>query len=365
MVGTTISGSESLEDFKARRKYAHVLRNTPEGRRKVMKRAIGFVALIFVLSGSAPGVVLAQDAGEQVGVSPWGPEDEIGTLNMMTDTTRLEILSRISAGRVYDLSVEYFVGMPSFYGRGDPRFHYALTHTPRGNAVDDPTAIGPEMNEKIIYTGDVVSMYTHMGTHVDALNHFGLHGKIWNGFSADEHLGDKGWHKTGAETIPPVVARGVLIDVAAAKDLDVLPDAYKITAHDLEEALERQGTELESGDVVLIRTGRMKYYYDAEKYMNNSPGLVLEAVKWLVEEKGAMMLGADNLSFEILPSEIPDNWIPVHTYLLAEKGMVFLEVVNLEGVARDRVYEFAFIGGSLKFRGASAAPMRPLAIPIK
>ena len=329
-----------------------------------MKRVIQVATLVFVWVGSIPGV-LSQEVREQVGVSPWGPEDEIGTLNMMTDATRSEILSRISGGEVYDLSVEYFVGMPSFYGRGDPRFHYALTHTPRGNAVDDPTGIGPEMNEKIIYTGDVVSMYTHMGTHVDALNHFGLHGKIYNGFSADEHLGDKGWHRTGAETIPPVVARGVLIDVTAAKGLDVLPDAYKITARDLEEALELQGTRLEPGDVVLIRTGRMKYYYDAEKYMNNSPGLGLGAAKWLVEEKGAMMLGADNLSFEIRPSEIPGNWIPVHTYLLAEKGMVFLEVVNLEDVARDKVYEFAFIGGSLKFRGASAAPMRPLAIPIE
>ncbi|MEE8350275.1 MAG: cyclase family protein [Acidobacteriota bacterium] len=330
-----------------------------------MKRVIQFAALGLVLLGSLSEGIRAQESGEQVGQSPWGPGDEIGTLNRMTETTRLEILSRVSSGKVYDLGVEFFVGMPSFYGRGDPRYHYALTHTPRGNAVDDPTGIGPEMNEKIIYTGDVVSMYTHMGTHVDALNHFGLNGRIWNGFSADEHLGDRGWKKAGAETIPPVVARGVLIDVAAAKGLEVLPDAYKITARDLEEALESQGTSLDGDDVVLIRTGRMKYYYEAEKYMSNSPGLGLAAVKWLVEEKKAMMLGADNLSFEIRPSEIPDNWIPVHTYLLAEKGMVFLEVVNLEELARDQVYEFAFIGGSLKFRGASAAPMRPLAFPIK
>ena len=78
--------------------------------------------------------------------------------------------------------------------------------------------------------------------------------------------------KTGGETIPPVVARGVLIDVATAKGLDVLPDAYRITARDLAEALEGQKTQLHGGEVVLIRTGRMGYYYDAEKYMNNSPG---------------------------------------------------------------------------------------------
>ncbi len=97
-----------------------------------MKRTFQESALVLVLAGSAFGVILAQDAPGQVGVSPWGPEDEIGTLNMMTDTTRLEILSRISSGKVYDLSVEFFVGMPSFYGRGDPRFHHALTPHPAG-----------------------------------------------------------------------------------------------------------------------------------------------------------------------------------------------------------------------------------------
>ena len=302
----------------------------------------------------------------RAGVSPWGPDDQIGTLNLMTDRSRLAILQRIASGTVYDLSVDYYVGMPSWYALGDPRYQYHLTHTPRGTAVDDPMAVGRAMNEKVSYTGDAITMYTHMGTHIDALNHFGLHGEIWNGFAADEHVGDRGWQRAGAETIPPIIGRGVLIDVAAAKGLPELPASYRITPDDLRQALAAQGTRLEPGDVVLVRTGRMAHFHgDNRRYMDEPPGLGLAAARWLIEDKGAMTLGADNLSLETFPVETADNWVPVHTYLLAERGVPFMEVVNLEELARDRVYEFAFIASSLKLRGASGAPMRPIALPIR
>ena len=301
----------------------------------------------------------------EVGVSPWGPTDEIGRLNLITSESRADILSRIDGGAAYDLSVEYFIGMPSWQMGGDPRYQFWMTHTPRGTVVDDPRQMGREMNEHITYTGAAVSMYTHMGTHIDALNHFGLNGKIWNGFSAEEHVGDRGWKVTGAETIPPIIARGVLIDVAAAKGVDMLSDSYRITRQDLVDALGRQRVDLEEGDVVLIRTGRMQLYEDAVAYMANSPGLGIEAARFLAEESGAMIVGADTLSFEVHPSELEDNHVPNHTYFLSQHGTPILELVYLEELSNDAVYEFAFIGGSLKLRGADAAPIRPVAIPVR
>ena len=306
----------------------------------------------------------AQDE-ETVGASPWGKEDEIGTLNMMTEQSRLNALSSIGSGRAYDLSVEYFVGMPSFDALGDPGYQYWLTHTPDGTVVDNPNGMGTAMNQKVSYTGDAISMYTHMGTHIDALNHFGLDGKIWNGFTPEEHLGDKGWKRTGAETIPPIIARGVLIDVATYKGSQVLSKNYRITVQDLKLTLKKQQLKLERGDVVLIRTGQAEFYQDASKYLDNFPGISLDAVKWLVEEKEIMLLGADNLSLEAFPSEREDNYVPVHTYLLAEKGVMFIEQMFLEELAKDQIYEFAFIAASLKLRGASGSPMRPIAIPVK
>lgn len=301
----------------------------------------------------------------EVGVSPWGPEDEIGRLNLMTAASQAAVLARVDGGRAYDLAVEYFVGMPSWHEIGDPRYQFWMTHTPHGTVVDDPIGVGEAQNRHVSYTGAAISMYTHMGTHIDALNHFGLDGKIWNGFDAREHLGDRGWKKTGAEKIPPIIARGVLIDVAGAKGVSMLPDGYRVRKADLVDALAKQRVNLQTGDVVLIRTGRMQIYEKAAEYMKNPPGMSVDAARYLVEEGGAMVVGADNLSFETFPPEAEGNYVPVHTYLLAQQGAYIIELANLEALARDRVYEFAFIATPLKLRGADAAPLRPIALPFR
>jgi kynurenine formamidase len=307
----------------------------------------------------------AQAAERQAASSPWGPDDELGRLNLMTTASKRAVLSKLGAGRVYDLSVEYFIGMPSWQAAGDPHYRIWMTHTPGGTVVDDPLGTGKTMNEHVSYTGSAISLYTHASTHIDGLAHFGLNGEIWNGFKASEHLGDRGWRVAGVETMPPILARGVLLDVAAAKGVPMLPDGYRITRDDLTDSLRRQDTRLQEGDVVLIRTGRMQRYADAEAYMNNPPGLGLDAARFLVEDAGAMIVGADNLSFEAFPSELASEYVPLHTYLLAEQGAPIIELAWLEDIARDAVYEFAFIGAPLKLRGADAAPLRPIALPLR
>lgn len=325
---------------------------------KIAKTLLTTTLLLALMSSA-----LTED--RHVGQSPWGADDEIGRLNLLTEQSQNEILSRIAGGKTYDLSVDYYIGMPSWQAAGDPHYRIWMTHTPDGTVVDDPLGVGTRMNEHVSYTGAAVSMYTHMGTHIDALVHFGLDGKIWNGFSANAHLGDRGWQVGGAENIPPIVARGVLIDVAAAKSVQMLADGYRISRGDLIAALTKQGTELQEGDVVLIRTGRMQVYDDTAAYMQNPPGLGLAAARFLVEESGAMIVGADNLSLEAFPSELDTDYVPVHTYLLAEQGAPIIELAYLEELSQDGVYEFAFIGGSLKLRGADAAPIRPVAIPVR
>ena len=333
-----------------------------------MRPAAAAPTIIAALTAAMIAAAGPVAADEMAAESPWGPDDEIGRLNLMTDATRLAVLERISSGKVYDLGVEYFLGMPSWQAIGDPRFQLYMTHTPRGVTVDDPFGIGdPAVNKFVSYTGDAMCLYTHTGTHVDALNHFGLHGKIWNNFTADEHLGDRGWHKAGIETVVPIVARGVLIDVTGAQGVDMLADSTAIGRVELQRALDSQGTTLEEGDVVLIRTGRMTIFEsDPERYKNAHPGITLEAAKWLIDEMGAMTLGSDNLTLEVIPAPPgTESYIPVHTYLFAQRGALILEVLDLEALAADKVYEFAFIGAPLKLRGASGAPFRPVAIPIR
>lgn len=300
----------------------------------------------------------------QVSQSPFGPSDEIGMLNLITAESRTQVMDRVDGSRVFDLAVDYFLGMPSWTAFDDPPFQIHMSHTPRGTLVDNPAGVSREENELVSYSGDCISMYTHCGTHVDTLNHFGYHGEIWNGFSADEHLGSRHWNIAGADRHPPVVARGVMLDVAALHGVDVLPNSYGIGSVDLEACLREQKTELHPGDVVLVRTGRMRLWDDPVAFGADEPGINREAAEFLARA-GAIMIGADNLALEQYPTSDPTNWELVHTYLLAEAGIPILEVANLEELSTARLYEFAFVGSCLRIRGATGSPMRPIVMPFK
>ena len=140
----------------------------------------------------------------------------------MDAKSRAAIMSRIDGSRVYDLSVDYFLGMPSFQAAGDPAYQMWMTHTPRGTVVDNLNGQGKRINSCCGYSGDVILMYTHTGTHIDSLNHFGYGRKIYNGFDADEHLGSRAWQKGGSEQIVPIISRGLLLDIAACKGVECL-----------------------------------------------------------------------------------------------------------------------------------------------
>lgn len=298
-----------------------------------------------------------------VSASPFGADDEIGMLNLMTPKSCREVLRQADAGKIVDLALDYFVGMPSWAAGGDPPFQMWMTHTPGGTVVDDVMGVGRSQNELITYSGDAFSMYTHCGTHLDTLNHFGYHGEVFNHFHHHDHLGSRGWTKNGADKHPPVVARGIMLDIPTLLGVDMLPGSYGITGAELNGALRRQKLELRPGDVVLVRTGRIKSWPDPTAYMVDSPGLNLDGATFLAEA-GAMMIGTDTVSFEQMPTEDEDNWQVVHTYLLAECGVPIMEVVDCEALAEEGIDEFAFVGACMKLRGATGSPIRPLAMPF-
>jgi len=307
----------------------------------------------------------ASGANREVGTSPFGPEDQIGRLNLMTPESRAAVMSRVDATQMFDLSVDYFIGMPSWQMIGDPPYQIWMTHTPHGNVNDGLPTISKEMTEYISYSGDTVLMYTHTGTHIDTLNHYGYNGKIYNNFTEREHLGSRHWHVSGADKMPPIVARGVLLDFAGLRGVDVLPDSYGITPDDVDECLAAQGVDIQSGDVVVVRTGRMKNWPDYEGWGDNPPGLTRAAAVHLVN-KGAMIIGADTICVEQGPATgSEDNYTPVHTYMLAEAGAPLIEALNLEELAEAKVHEFAFLAACLRLRGATGSPLRPWAFPLR
>jgi len=300
----------------------------------------------------------------EASASPFGADDEIGMLNLIDASSRQAVLESADAGKMFDLSVDYFIGMPSWSFGGDPTYQMWLTHSPEGTVVDDVTGAGVEENQLVTYTGDAFTMYTHCGTHIDTLNHFGYHGEIWNKKSVKDHLGSRHWTVNGADKQPPILARGVLLDVAGMLGLDMLPASYGIGQADLEACLKHQGTELRTGDVVMVRTGRMQAWPDPLPYMVNGPGLNREGAEFLARA-GAVTIGSDTVGFEQTPTEDPENWQVVHTFLLAEAGIPMIEVGNFEELAQEKVHEFAFFGACIRLRGATGSPMRPVALPMK
>jgi kynurenine formamidase len=303
--------------------------------------------------------------GTQVSRSPWGPDDEIGRLNWMTQETQQAILRSLDGRQVFDLAVEYFVGMPSWTAAGDPPYQIWMTHTPTGTVHDDATTLGVDVNEKNSYCGDSVHLYTHTGTHLDTLNHFGFYGRFWNGWTADTHLGSRHWTVGGPDKYPPLIARSVLLDIAGLHGVDCLPDSYATTASDIMNAAREQQVELRRGDIVCLRFGRQSRWPDPERYIANNPGLSLAGARYLCEEAGAMIIGCDTVSIDAIPSEEPDQFVPVHCYLFATAGAQIIEVLRLDELAAERQYEFAFMAFPIKLVGATGVPVRPVAVPLR
>jgi kynurenine formamidase len=262
---------------------------------------------------------------------------------MTTDST-VAALARADASRVFDLAVEYFMGMPSWTELGDPKYDIWLTHTPQGEGHE--------------YSGTAISMYTHVGTHVCGLNHLGHHGRFWNGWTDQDHLGSRAWRVGGV--YPPIIARAVLIDVAAAHQVDCLPDSYAITPDDLRAA---GAADLNRGDIAVVRTGRMSRWPDHEAFMTKPPGIGMRAARLLAEEFQVIAVGAD-CGGEPLPPEDPEAFLPVHSYLLADMGVPVIENMWLEDLSRANVRTFALLAFPLKLAGSTGLPVRPVALPL-
>lgn len=267
------------------------------------------------------------------------------------------LIGLLQARKLYDLAQPYFSGMPHFPMH--PPFLFGLTRKHGDMMMDAGTSSA----------ADSISFGGHVGTHIDALCHFSCDGKLHGGIDAkgvQDYSG--GFEQLGAETIAPIIRRGVLLDIARQAGADSLAADFAITPEHLESALRTAATTIQSGDVVLLRTGWARHYTNFALYVTGAegneqrhgvagPGPQIEAARWL-SERGVFAAGSDTLAFE----KVPAAAMPVHVHLLVEKGIHIIEALNLEELARDGVHEFVFIAAPLKIRGGTGAPMRPIAL---
>jgi len=187
----------------------------------------------------------------------------------------------------------------------------------------------------------------------------------YGGGNADEHLSDSGPRYLDAEAMPPFFTRGVLLDAAGHRGVDCLDRGSPVGAAELDAICDAEGVTVEPWDVVVIRTGYMGLWPDAGRMAEHkTPGPDISAARWLLERR-VVATGTDTETYEVQPAPDPGptgNPQPVHTLLLIENGIYLMESLDLEALARERVYEFLFVALPLKIRGATGSMVDPVAV---
>jgi kynurenine formamidase len=258
------------------------------------------------------------------------------------------IIDVLSSAKVYDLAQPYFTGMP--HHPSHPPFLFSLVKS-------HGEYLGPIGNSS---ASDAIAMGSHVGTHIDALCHFSCGGKLYGGDDAAglQSYGG-GLRRHSIDTVPPILRRGVLLDIATTAGLDVLPADFEILPAHLEAAAAASGVEVRAGDVVLLRTGWARYFRDPGKFIAqvHGPGPCLAGAQWL-SSRGIFAAGSDTVAFE----RVPDLAMPVHVHLLVEHGIHIIECLNLDELAAAKEREFLFVALPLKLEGATGSPIRPIAV---
>jgi kynurenine formamidase len=315
-----------------------------------MKRTIRVSAVaVAAFFAGALATTVTSGQGDKWFPSRWGAADQRGAANRLTPAKVLEAKGLIAKGTVYQLGRVYEVGMPLFGSR-----HYSLKI---------PYAFPMPGKNQAVYHDDIISgELAQIGTQFDGLGHVGIGELFYNGNKRGEFATADGFKKLGIENVGAIVTRGVLVDVAKFKGVPSLNAPYAITVADLTGALQRQKVDIRPGDVVLIHTGWGGLWMkDNAKFGASSPGISVQAGEWLAS-KEVVVVGSDNWGVEAFPSQDPNVSAPVHQLLLAKNGIYLHENLATEVLARDSVYEFAYVFAPLRLKGATGSPGNPIAI---
>jgi kynurenine formamidase len=288
----------------------------------------------------------------------WGDDDEIGTLNFVTAEKRVQAARLVQTGKIFDL------GMP-FDSKGpqDGSFRINPVHTMTFTPVD--TAGSPD---GMIAADDMVTMGLQCATQWDSLAHVGYDGFFYNNTpaSAVKTMGGA-MRNSFAKCLDRLISRGVLLDIPRLKGVDRLADSTEVTADDLSAAEERQGVKVETGDILLVRTGCYGWFLDGDRarFMGPEAGLGLSSAEWLYEREVAA-IAMDNWACEVWPSQIEGSAIPFHMVAIRDIGLTIGEMFNFEELAsdcaQDGVYDFLFSGVGLKITGSVGSPLTPMVI---
>jgi kynurenine formamidase len=306
------------------------------------------------------GMSAAGTASDGWWPSRYGPDDQAGALNEITPQGVVQAVGLVRRGRVYDLAHVLDQDVPAFPGR---TFRQYLTtnyhHVNRRRPDAGPEGLGRNSVNWIV---EQITATQQMGTHLDGLNHLQVGDRTYNGYRLADIVEDYGTNRLGIDTLPQVVTRGLLLDVAAVRGTDRLGAGEVVTPADAEAALAAAGLTVRAGDAVLFHTGWGRLWgVDNQAYAAGEPGPGMELGRWLADRRVALT-GCDTWSFGPYPPEDPAEPFVVPQTLNTRHGIVVAENLRLEEVAQQRLHEFLLVVSHAKLRGATGAWVTPLAI---
>jgi kynurenine formamidase len=269
--------------------------------------------------------------------SPFGRDDQLGMLNHITDQTRAAALQLVRSGRLYDLGRVLDETVPAFPGRSFRQMLVSTAHHVNHGGLGA---------NRVNWITEQVEGTQQLGTHLDALSHLQIGDRGYNGWSVSDLAGTAGVTRLGSETVPQIVTRGWLVDVAPMGPGDV------IDIPDIDPA---------PGDAVLFHTGWGAHWDDAERYLAGEPGPGLRLARWLAQ-RGVALTGCDTWSYGPVPAEDPDRPFEVPQLLNARHGVFIVENLDTSELAGDGVLQFALILTHPKLRGATGAWSSPIAL---
>jgi kynurenine formamidase len=265
-----------------------------------------------------------------------------------------ELIELGTQARVFDLELPRFAGMP-VHPSHKPGYIY---HLHRRHADQ----YAPEREGPRTSAAGMLTMAEHTGTHIDAQSHQADALMLCGGLAVTPDIETPlGFSQGGVEEIPPLVARGVLLDVAAQRKVDELPSGELVFAAELAACAVAQNTEVRKGDVLLVRVGNARNWGDESRFLA-SAGMARDASLWAAE-RGVVAAGADNMAWDAVGHRDPEvGSLPGHLELLARRGIYIIENLNLDELSREQIYEFLFVCLPLKLNGATGSPVKPIAM---
>jgi len=315
-----------------------------------MKPSLHLLSVVATLACLAPGA-MSYAADSAWHPSKWGGDDEIGAANLVTPESVLKAVKLVKTGKTYSLGVPIDKNLPAFRHR---TFH--LTNV-QPDQAGGATA-GPN---KFTFNDEVVVGWTGVGTQLNGIGHIGIDHVYYNGHKAQDFVTVEGVTKLGIEKVPPIVARGVVIDMTALYGGSVVPEGTEFTVADIEKVLAMEGVAIQKGDVVLFNTGWLELIgKDNKKFLAVEPGIGMEAAQWLAD-KEIIAFGGDTWASEIYPSK-DGRLFQVNQFMLAKKGIYNLELIDSRALVRDKAWEFLFVLGQPLYKGSTQVNINPVAI---